>query len=97
MAQKSLDETVYSRVQRVIARTDLTEEQILDNVENFRNLPINAVLNYIELRIDKLRGDENAGYELNEIRKDLAMFSSLNVAEVRHAYTAGKQKASENR
>lgn len=70
----------------------MTIDQVLEYAEEFRDLPINSVLGYIERRTPCLRGDEQVIYELQEIRKDLAMLSSLNFPDVRIAFEMGRQK-----
>lgn len=88
--------TPYEQVKRIAARTGVSVEDVVNFSHEFRRLPLTPVLAYLERRIERLKGDENPAFELEQIRKDLATFVSLNVSDTLIAFRASQRKATEN-
>lgn len=88
--------TPYEQVQRIAARTQTDEGDVISFSEEFKNVALTPVLAYLERRIECLRGDEDIQFELEQVRKDIASLVGLNVPEVLIAYRTAQRKLHEN-
>jgi len=66
------------RRERIAARLRIEPETVDFFVEDFRHTGMVPVLQYLERRLESMRGDENPKHELEQIRLDLA---ALSIAE----------------
>ena len=65
------------RIERIAKRLQVEPEVVEEHVDEFKYTGMVPVLNYLERRLEMLRGDESVKYELEQIRLDLAAFSML--------------------
>ena len=81
--------TTRRSVERIAVRTGGNAEEVVEFSQEFRLMNMSAVFTYLEKRIDTMRGDENPKFELEQVRKDLALLATLSLPEVRSAFEAG--------
>lgn len=70
-----------NRIERIAARLRIEPETVSFFAEDFKHTGMVPVIDYLERRIEQLRGDENVKYELEQIRLDLAAFDMLGVVK----------------
>lgn len=61
---------------RIARRTGATVEDVIAFAAEFDSPGVLAVINYLEKRIETMRGDENPKYELEQIRRDLGVLAT---------------------
>lgn len=59
-------------IERIAARTGVTVGDVMEFSSEFQSQSVVAVINYLEKRIENMRGDENPKFELEQIRRDLS-------------------------
>lgn len=58
--------------ERIARRTGVSVEDVMGLASEMNGTNVVGVINYLEKRIETMRGDESARYELDQIRRDLA-------------------------
>ncbi len=81
--------TTRKSVERIAARTGVNVQEVVEFSQEFRSMNMSAIFTYLEKRIETMRGDENSKVELEQVRRDLGLLSTLNLPEVRSAFEAG--------
>lgn len=68
-------------VSRILARLDKRQSVVKDIANRLDQQSVVAVVEYLEHRIEAMRGDENVKYELEQIRRDLGALVTTTILD----------------